>query len=334
MSNLFPNSNRPFKKGFKITQLYGNDVPYYSQVSGGKLTLGHEGLDLIPIDLNDWDIYAIEEGVVVRDTDLPRDFGAYGNLVVIWNEKHKRAWWYAHNSNNLVSMGQKISSGQKISKMGTTGNSTGAHLHLGLRESDAQGNPINTNNGNLGYIDPLPIVIKLTDPTYNDSTMEYDPKKRMPENWFTLISELKKLVDKKLITNTASVQTLAENSLKKIESLEEENKNVAKTQQETFDKTLKKLKTENDTKLSKIVSDYEAKLTKIKEESTKPIPTPVEPQKPLENDLNEKPLSEESEDTLIRDIEAWLIITKKLFTRVYNYIVNKVALIKKLFKRN
>jgi len=39
--------------------------------------------------------------------------------------------------------------------MGSTGNSTGAHLHLGLRLADANGNAVNTDNGYKGFVDPL-----------------------------------------------------------------------------------------------------------------------------------------------------------------------------------
>lgn len=160
-----------FKNGYKITQKFGNDPDYYKQFG----LAGHEGLDVIPND-SDWNIYAVEEGVVVRDVDNPRDYGAYGNLIVIWNKEKKRAWWYAHNNSNQISIGQQVKKGDLISKMGSTGNSSGPHLHLGLRLSDENGVAVNTGNGYSGFINPLPVVeaLSVTQPTMDRRPYWFD----------------------------------------------------------------------------------------------------------------------------------------------------------------
>lgn len=58
--------------------------------------------------------------------------GAYGNKVVIALEDGTEVW-YAHLSTYSVSPGQAVRGGEPIGTVGSTGNSTGPHLHLEVR---------------------------------------------------------------------------------------------------------------------------------------------------------------------------------------------------------
>lgn len=64
--------------------------------------------------------------------------GGYGNLVVI---KHRLGWetWYAHLSGIAVSVGQRVAGRNTIGWVGSTGRSTGPHLHF---ESRFYGTPV------------------------------------------------------------------------------------------------------------------------------------------------------------------------------------------------
>lgn len=82
-------------------------------------------------------IYASDSGVVVYAGW--NDWG-YGNVVVI---DHGNGWQtlYAHLSSYTVSCGTSVTQGQVIGGMGSTGNSSGPHLHFEMRNDAYKANP-------------------------------------------------------------------------------------------------------------------------------------------------------------------------------------------------
>ena len=66
--------------------------------------------------------------------------GSYGNLIKVDHGKGVSTW-YAHCSKIYVKKGQKVSTGDVIGAVGTTGNSTGPHLHLEIRINGTAVNP-------------------------------------------------------------------------------------------------------------------------------------------------------------------------------------------------
>lgn len=82
-------------------------------------------------------IWAANDGVVVF-TESPASSGGYGNYTCI-DHGGGFATCYAHQSSFAVSAGQHVARGQVIGYEGSTGNSTGPHLHY---ETRINGNPV------------------------------------------------------------------------------------------------------------------------------------------------------------------------------------------------
>ncbi len=82
-------------------------------------------------------VYAAESGVVV---DAGYKKSGYGNLIVI---KHGNdlATYYGHLSKIEISNGDKVTKGQLIGRVGSTGKSTGPHLHFEIRKGGQALNP-------------------------------------------------------------------------------------------------------------------------------------------------------------------------------------------------
>lgn len=66
--------------------------------------------------------------------------GAYGNLVKV-DHGNGLETWYAHTSKMYVSVGKQVKAGEVIAAVGSTGNSTGNHLHLEIRINGKHVNP-------------------------------------------------------------------------------------------------------------------------------------------------------------------------------------------------
>ena len=67
--------------------------------------------------------------------------GGFGYLVVI-NHGNGIQSYYGHNSKILVTRGQKVAKGEQIAKIGSTGNSTGPHVHFEIRVNGKHVNPM------------------------------------------------------------------------------------------------------------------------------------------------------------------------------------------------
>lgn len=100
-------------------------------------TVRHGGVDIA--DPKGTSIYAAEDGVVEV---AGWNRGGYGYYIIVDHGGGLKTL-YGHNSKLLVTVGDRVTRGQQISEMGSTGRSTGPHLHFEVRVNGRRQNPLN-----------------------------------------------------------------------------------------------------------------------------------------------------------------------------------------------
>lgn len=112
--------------------------------------VGHNGGDIaLPVGV---ELYAVEPGTVVEAFN---DTYGYGLTVYLVGESG-RGWRYGHLSRLDVATGDPAIKGQRLGLSGNSGNSTGPHLHIGMRPASSD-----KGNGFSGYEDPFPVLRAL-----------------------------------------------------------------------------------------------------------------------------------------------------------------------------
>lgn len=97
----------------------------------------HTGIDIAAGGVNNKPTVAAREGTVIHAGPL----GGYGNLVIIDHGKGLTTR-YGHLSSITVNKGQEVKGAQIIGRVGSTGNSTGPHLHFEMRVDGEAINPL------------------------------------------------------------------------------------------------------------------------------------------------------------------------------------------------
>lgn len=144
----------PFYGYYGVTQSFGSNASAYSKFG----LAGHNGTD-----------YGLPSGTTVLAAHpgtirVASDPGGYGTYIEVVASQVKTV--YAHLSTVLVSTGSQVVEGQVIAKSGNTGNSTGPHLHFGLKPI-----PWDNNNGYFGSVDPQPYLSKGDTMDYKDKAL-------------------------------------------------------------------------------------------------------------------------------------------------------------------
>jgi hypothetical protein len=118
----------PFTGGYIMT------APFGEVRTGGRT---HKGVDLV--GQGSKLIYPVNNGTVT----VGYDSGGYGNYVIV---NHGNGYWslYGHMSKVHVKSGQTVNKGTVLGVEGSTGHSTGSHLHLEIRKgSNSSANTVN-----------------------------------------------------------------------------------------------------------------------------------------------------------------------------------------------
>lgn len=110
----------------KITSRFGN----VSSIRSG----AHTGTDICCS--TGTPIKAVAGGTVI----FSERNGSYGNLIKI-DHGNGVETWYAHCNELYAKVGKKVNAGDVIATVGSTGNSTGSHLHLEIRVNGVAVNP-------------------------------------------------------------------------------------------------------------------------------------------------------------------------------------------------
>ena len=152
----------------------------------------HKGIDLVGTDKT---VRAVVGGVVGQSiiiTDPANRTSEWGNYVRVDGEDG-RIYYYCHLSKRLVSRGDKVSVGDALGVEGSTGKSTGSHLHLEVRENGKSIDPtaILGIKNIVGTVQPAKTTVRtnytvngLTICRADDFSIEYcdRKKKNIPED--------------------------------------------------------------------------------------------------------------------------------------------------------
>ncbi len=127
-ASLLP-AGRPVNSGYVSSGFGRRSDPFsgYSAMHKGVDFAGQRGSD----------VYSVADGVV----QFSGRINGYGNAVEI-DHGNGYVTRYAHNQKNLVAVGDRIKAGQVIAEMGSTGRSTGSHVHF---EVWVDGRAVNPN---------------------------------------------------------------------------------------------------------------------------------------------------------------------------------------------
>ena len=135
-----------FVGNFPVSQYFGQNPALYKRFG----LAGHNGIDFAMPSLTP--ILPGVDGVVLR---VGFDDNGFGHFLQVWDKKQKIVCIYAHLSFVIVKAGALVNRYQVVGFSGSSGYSSGPHLHFGIAPVNDKGQKVEPNNGYSGYINPL-----------------------------------------------------------------------------------------------------------------------------------------------------------------------------------
>jgi murein DD-endopeptidase MepM/ murein hydrolase activator NlpD len=117
-------------KGFAVNSRYGT-----RRLAGEAAARAHKGVDFAAP--RGTSVFAAAEGTVLRTGNQPTGYGRFVEI----RHPNGMTTLYAHLSRVDVRSGQELYSGERVGLVGSTGYSTGPHLHFEVKRNGAHVNP-------------------------------------------------------------------------------------------------------------------------------------------------------------------------------------------------
>lgn len=115
---------------------YAINSPFGPRRMPGQAVRNHEGIDIAAP--RGTSVFAAAEGSVLRTGFDPDGYGRFAEI----RHPNGMSTLYGHLSRLDVASGDRLQAGERVGLVGSTGRSTGPHLHFEVRRGDRQVNPV------------------------------------------------------------------------------------------------------------------------------------------------------------------------------------------------
>lgn len=140
----------PLRSGWYVTSPFGTRCDVLGAYNG---CLTHTGLDFGTGAQTGWSAFPVAKGVVIGVYSFNGPWASCGNYIAVYHQQLGFTSIYCHLAETYVSEGQTVDPDTALGEVGTTGMSTGIHLHLGFYSGTSFGS-------DASVFDPVPWMIE------------------------------------------------------------------------------------------------------------------------------------------------------------------------------